>query len=167
MFKPTHHSDFIESLAFIYKPKVYVELGLYEGETINKVSKWCSECHGVDMSISKVGQVSGNTKLYECATNDFFKSWDKKIDMAFIDADHNYLSALCDFENVFKNLNKGGIIILHDTDPINEYYKSPNLCGDSYKIVPILEKDPRVNIVTIPMCEPGLSIVTKKGDSRN
>ena len=32
-----HHSDFIAILASVYKPNLYVELGLYEGETLSKV----------------------------------------------------------------------------------------------------------------------------------
>ena len=32
-----HHSDFIANITKIYTPKVYVELGLYQGETLSNV----------------------------------------------------------------------------------------------------------------------------------
>lgn len=44
-----HHSDFIKTMAEIYRPNIYVELGLYEGETWNKVRPYCNQSFGVDL----------------------------------------------------------------------------------------------------------------------
>jgi hypothetical protein len=65
-----------------------------------------------------------------------------------------------------KRLNPGGVIILHDTDPITDYYINASLCCDAYKIVKKLEDRTDINITTIPLEEAGLSIVTKKQDTR-
>jgi predicted O-methyltransferase YrrM len=86
--------------------------------------------------------------------------------MAFIDADHCYESALNDFLNIFKRLNPGGIIILHDTDPESNNLINPYYCGDSYKIVNYFENREDINVYTLPLTEAGLSIVTKKNDTR-
>lgn len=167
-----HHSDFLSALASIYKPRVYVELGLYVGETINKVSPWCEQAYGVDTKLDRV-YVDDNYKhkinLYQGTTDTFFTEiWNKNktIDMAFIDADHKAESAFRDLQNVLKYLTPGGVVIMHDTDPISEFYKDPGLCGDSYRLVSIIEKDPMLNIVTIPIEEAGLSMITRKDETR-
>jgi len=163
------HPDFISILASIYKPKVYVELGLYQGETLSKTQPFVEKGYGVDMNSSaaleKLKSFS-NLEIIYTTTNNFFETFDKKIDMAFIDADHCYESALTDFKNVYKLLNPGGIIILHDTDPVDDKFFDTNYCGDSYKIVKYLENHPDLNCVTLPLSVAGLTIVTKKNDTR-
>jgi predicted O-methyltransferase YrrM len=158
-----HHSDFIGLLSSIYKPKIYVELGLFEGETWNKVTPSCQEAYGVDI-IDR--NIKGN--IFIGTTDDFFKQFNKKIDMVFIDADHRYESCKKDFLNSLKLINEGGIIIMHDTDPNNNNLFDEGYCGDSYKIVDFLEdhmKD-EINVLTLPLTEAGLSIISKKKNTR-
>jgi len=164
-----HHSTFIGILASIYKPNTYVELGLYEGETLRLVQPHANRIHGIDMKINNyLEQLKGfaNVKVYTCKTDEFFETFNESIDMAFIDADHCLESVQKDFENVIKRLSPNGVIILHDTDPIEDKLINPCYCGDSYKIVRILEKRDDINIITIPLSGPGLSIVTKKNSTR-
>jgi len=164
-----HHSDFIATLASIYKPKVYVELGLYTGETISKTQPYFQKGYGIDMnpndSLEQLKKCS-NLEIIYTTTNHFFESFQEGIDMAFIDADHCYESVLVDFENVFKRLNPGGIILLHDTDPESNHLMNPGYCGDSYKIVHYLENHFEINCTTLPLTEAGLTIVTRKSDTR-
>lgn len=164
-----HHSNFIAILASIYKPKVYVELGLYEGETLLQVQPYIETGYGIDMkpndSLEKLKKYS-NLQIIYSKTNEFFENFKEGIDMAFIDADHCYESALNDFLNVHKLLNPGGIIILHDTDPESNHLIHPGYCGDSYKMVKYLENRPDINCSTFPLTEAGLTIVTKKNDTR-
>jgi hypothetical protein len=164
-----HHSDFIAILASIYKPKVYVELGLYTGETLGKIQPFIEKGYGIDMnpncSLEQLKKYS-NLEIIYTTTNCFFENFHEGIDMAFIDADHCYESVLVDFENAFKRLNPGGIIILHDTDPENNNLIHPGYCGDSYKIVKNLENNSDINCITMPLTEAGLSIITKKNDTR-
>lgn len=164
-----HHSDFIALLASIYKPKVYVELGLYQGETISKVRPYIGRGYGVDMNPNNFLEglkVFPKLKIIYSTTNNFFDNFNEGIDMAFIDADHCYESAVCDFENVYKRLNPGGMILLHDTDPESDHLINPGYCGDSYKIVKYLENNTEINCTTLPLTEAGLTIVTKKNDTR-
>jgi len=164
-----HHSTFIGHMASIYKPKVYVELGLYEGETLSKVAPYITKGYGVDLkSNAHLDRLASDPKLTICYkhTDEFFVDFDQKIDMAFIDADHNVNSALKDFQNVMKHLNPGGIVFLHDTDPEENRLFHPGYCGDSYKIVKILEELSEFNVLTMPLTNAGLSIVTRKKESR-
>jgi hypothetical protein len=164
-----HHSDFIAILARMYKPNVYVELGLYEGETLTKTIPYIGKGYGVDMvskpALERLKSVPKLQINYE-TTNSFFEHFNQGIDMAFIDADHCYESVLVDFEKVYNRLNPGGIIILHDTDPESNHLFNPGYCGDSYRMVKYLEDRPDVNCTTFPLTEAGLTIVTKKNDTR-
>jgi len=153
----------LASFASVYRPKIYIELGLYEGETFNKVKNYCGYAIGVDI---KSVQLDGKT--YACTTDHFFEHIfiNQKADMIFIDADHNYDSCLKDFENSLKVLNQGGCILLHDTDPESDHLFDPGYCGNSYRIVDYLESRDDLNIVTFPCTEAGLSIVTRKNETR-
>jgi predicted O-methyltransferase YrrM len=165
-----HHSDFIGLLASIYKPNTYVELGLYEGETLQKVIPHAQNIYGVDLKnnsyLINLKSQYPNINLIFDYTDNFFKDFNTGIDMIFIDADHCFESVKMDFENALERLNPGGIIILHDTDPDSDSLFPSVWCGDSYKIVEFIEKKDDLNIVTIPIESPGLSIITKKNNTR-
>jgi predicted O-methyltransferase YrrM len=164
-----HHSHVIGMLASIYKPNVYVELGLYHGETFVKVQPYARKLYGIDITpnthIESLKRFP-NVNIHYCTTDLFFDNFSEKIDMAFIDADHCIESAKRDFDNVLSRLSPGGVILLHDTDPETEDLIRPDRCGDSYKIVTMLEDNPNVNILTLPLTNAGLSIVTKKNGTR-
>jgi hypothetical protein len=156
-----HHSDFVAILANLYRPKVYIELGLYTGETWYKTIPYCKESYGVDV-INR--QIKGN--VFIGTTDSFFEKFKHKADMIFIDADHKYESASRDFKNSLDILNTGGVIIMHDTDPIEDRLFDFGYCGDSYKIISDLEAEEGLNILTLPCTEAGLSIITRKGETR-
>jgi predicted O-methyltransferase YrrM len=164
-----HHSDFIANLANIYRPNTYVELGLYEGETVMKVLPFAKQIYGVDITerpqLQQLATIP-KVNIQYTTTDDFFKTFTTSIDMAFIDADHNAVSVLQDLTNVLGLLNPGGIVCLHDTDPENNSLIHPGYCGDSYKLVDMLEHRNELNIITLPIKEAGLSIIQKKGSTR-
>jgi len=164
-----HHSDFISYLANIYRPNVYVELGLYDGETLSKVYPYVGQAYGIDIKKNPVLDAlnsKSNIDIFYTDTDTFFSRFNNKIDMIFIDADHKFESAKRDFDNALRLLNDNGVILMHDTDPISNFYINPQYCGDSYKIVELLENNNDVNIVTLPILEAGLSIITKKNNTR-
>lgn len=157
-----HHSDFIRNIAYIYKPKVYLELGLYAGETFMKVLPFCEKAIGVD---TIDGHISAG-EIHIKTTTEFFRDFKENVDMVFIDADHSYESVKQDFLNCIKILNRGGVIILHDTDPEHDGLFDKGYCGTSYKFARELEDSKDYNIITIPVAEAGLSIVTRKNETR-
>lgn len=163
-----HHSEFIESLAAIYKPDYYLELGLYQGDTIQRVAKHVQTLAvGVDTQPLTISDAK--IVIHQCTTELFFNyplHQDRKFDMIFIDADHRFESVKRDLENSLHCLADRGIIILHDTDPEDNRLFDPGYCGDSYKIVPFIEQQMHLNIVTLPIAEAGLSIVTRKNSTR-
>ena len=84
-----------------------------------------------------------------------------------IDADHSIESVRRDLSNALSVLNKYGIILIHDTDPINFNYTDSGHCGNSYLMNEILEKEYQyLNFITLPLCEAGMTIVIKKNQLR-
>ena len=157
-----HHSDFVSMVAKIYKPKLYLELGLYQGETWRKVVPHCEQAIGVDV----VDRGFSGGEIHIKTTDSFFNTFDRQVDMAFIDADHCFESVLKDFHNVSTRLREGGVIIVHDTDPESDSLFDKGYCGDAYRVVAWLESHEEYNAVTLPVAEAGLTIATKKNSSR-
>lgn len=159
--KPFDHSGIIYNIAMATGCNSYLELGLYNGTTINRISTVVPYCVGVDIL-----PVNISGKFVLSSTEDFFKSNNDTFDMIFIDADHRFEAVKKDFYNALSILNKYGIIFLHDTDPISKEYVSPGYCGDSYKLLRYLADDCGLNVVTLPVLEAGLTIVNRKIDRR-
>jgi len=61
-------------------------------------------------------------KLIEGYSFEVVKKWKKRIDMLFIDGNHEYPAVLNDFNKWKKYLKKGGLILFHDANNID--YKS-------------------------------------------
>lgn len=157
-----HHSDIIVDLVKVYRPKVYVELGLHIGETWYKVIPHAEKSFGVDI----VDRSIKGGKIYIQTTDEFFQHFDQEINMAFIDADHSFESVLKDLKNVSKLLHPQGVIILHDTDPESDHLFNKCYCGDAYRVVTLLQDSEEYNAITIPVAEAGLTIITKKNNTR-
>jgi len=104
-----HHSDFIAKIASIYKPNLYLELGLYKGETWKKVSPFCNKMVGVDIVDRQLGG-----EIYIETTDSFFTHFRRNIDMVFIDADHSYEGVHNDILKWLPKVKSGGIISGHD-----------------------------------------------------
>ncbi len=170
MSKEVIHAEFIGTLSAIYRPNIYVELGCQHGYTLEQVAPNAKVLHAIDIALSprlkETVEKYSNINLHLKTTDAFMGTFNEGIDMAFIDADHCYESAQRDFDNVLQKLNPGGLILLHDTDPEDDSLIVPTRCGDSYRIVKVLENRDDVNIVTLPIREAGLSIVTKKNNTR-
>jgi len=110
--------------------KTYLEIGVQTGTIISKVK--CLHKIGVDPAFLfstplKVKRLLGITKFktFECTSDYFFDHHAAQvlkngIDVALVDGLHTYLQAKKDVENCLNYLNEGGIIIMHDCNPLNE-----------------------------------------------
>lgn len=159
----SHHPEFIKILCQSIVCESYLELGLYEGETFKLICDIVPRCVGVDL-INKTTLNKG--VLHIMTTDEYFKNNTEKFDVIFIDADHNFNQAKIDFDNSCLFLNTGGVIVLHDTDPAYPHLLDPGYCGDSYKIIEYIRSLDCFDIVTLPISNPGLSVVVRKNDRR-
>jgi hypothetical protein len=160
-----HHSDFIVQLVTSINCQTYLELGIYDGSTLERVSKIVPRVIGVD--IKDIRKNKNISEFHLSNTNDFLNNFYDKVDVVFIDADHSFESVKSDFENVLKNLNEFGVIILHDTDPVSEKYLDKGYCGDSYKMIDwIKENHSEMDILTLQISEAGLTIIKRSHERR-
>ena len=59
-------------------------------------------------------------------------------------------------------LNKNGLVIINNTDPIHRSYLENAYCGDAYKIINYVNNDNSLNHVTLPISVCGVTIISKK-----
>lgn len=100
------------------------------------------------------------------------------IDVAFVDGLHTYKQSLKDTLNALDRLQEGGVIILHDCNPPNQYAATPALsledagtkippgsteawCGDVWKTIIFLRSfHPDLRVFVLD-CDFGLGVVMK------
>ena len=162
------HEEFIELLAAVMRPKVYVELGLYECALFNKLIPYAGKLIGLDMKPNAekfMKKIRGKTEFICSTTDDLAKRLQNnpiQIDMLFIDADHAKEAVLNDFNNFFPFVAPHGLILLHDSHPKNTQYTNPGYCNDAYKAVEQLGKETTTyEMMTIPR-HPGLTLCRKR-----
>lgn len=114
-----------------------------------------------------IGILEKMNSLFFIGSSDdlFVKANPKKIALSFIDGDHNYEQAKKDFDNLLERTVEDGYICLHDTYPPDPSYLPDNRCGDVYRLRQEIEKDPRVDSITLPRgtaMHVGFTIVRKK-----
>ena len=159
------YSLLIQNLVQLTNCKKYLELGVADGNNIYMIRDNVDKCVGVDVSdrLIDIDRIEYNIMT----TDNFFKNNIENFDIIFIDANHDWPYVRRDFENSLNVLNEFGIIILHDTDPMVPIMISPGFCSDSYHIDDyIYANHPELNVVTLPICDMGLTIVQRKKDRR-
>lgn len=161
------HVEFIAGLARIMRPRVYVELGIYQAEVFNKVAPHAGEAFGVDIdpACARFVRETPNSRFVSGTTDsfaDYFRKLGRQIDMLFIDADHCRESVLRDFRNYLPLVSPHGLILMHDTHPGDASLVEPGYCCDAYKAVEELQANPvGYEMMTIPL-SPGLTICRKR-----
>ena len=100
------HEEFVEFIASYTKPQVYLELGIYDGSTFNRVRPHVkSWAYGVDIKpkIKEEEMATSNSTVYQMSTEQFAEYWNEDIhediDLIFIDADHSKGEGLQDVAN--------------------------------------------------------------------
>lgn len=158
------HHIFIRAMAEAINAKSYLELGLYKGTTFSSIAPIVETCVGVD---TKQYFTPQKGKIHISTTENFFQHNTDTFDLIFIDADHSFESAKNDLLWSLNVLNPYGVIILHDTDPNKNELLTSGYCGDSYRIVDWVRTNRSdLDIITLPLGDPGISIVKRTGDRR-
>ncbi len=152
-----NHPEIILNLCKEYNVKTYLELGVRNSPISKLLMDFVPTIVGVD--INNTCNFNG---IFNCMTTDNFFTINKtKFDMIFIDACHDFEVVCRDLDNSIEFINDNGIILLHDTYPINQHMTSCNLCSNSYLIVKYIKKNyTNFQLLNIPI-SPGLCIVKK------
>jgi predicted O-methyltransferase YrrM len=158
-----------EGITFQNKEAVYLEMGVRTGDSFNVIAPFFKQAYAVEMNSAYLPCVSGNVNLnwFCTTTQSFIKKLEtgeikEKFNMVFIDADHKHENSLADFLGISKYVVDGGLIILHDTYPKNEFEEQQCYCWDTYKTAWYIRQNCKEDfeIVTLPFYH-GLSIVRK------
>lgn len=160
------HIDFIFELCKQVNCKSYLELGLWDGKLLEKMST-ISSVIGVDIKdeFNLVGRFGD--RFFKGTTDEFFAANRRTFDVIFIDADHSFPSVKKDFVASLKILNPMGIIALHDTNPDSQHLIDPGYCGDAYKMNRYLaETWPDLDKLTLEISEAGLTLVKRRDEIR-
>lgn len=161
------HIEFIAGLARLMRPRVYVELGIYQAELFNRVAPHAGQAIGVDVDPACAHFVrEAPNAHFVCGTTDSFADDSRKlgrqIDMLFIDADHCRESVLRDFRSYLPLVSPHGLILMHDTHPGDASLLDPGFCCDAYRAVEELQSNPvGYEMMTIPL-SPGLTMCRKR-----
>jgi hypothetical protein len=171
MMIQTEHRNLIAELVKLYKVNVYMELGIKDGYTFNRISKipCVREAIGIDIKLSNKIISRDNTVLFEMNTDRCYFEYLNNVefvDLLFIDACHDYKQYMKDFYN-YSNLVKSdtGLILLHDTCPRSKKLTRRGYCSDAWKLARLIRHDPDLRkyfeICTLPGPVAGISIVRK------
>jgi hypothetical protein len=159
------YRNFVTTICKIFNSKTYLELGVRNGDTFSRIEAIVNKSVAVDLKKSFTPKKG---IFFEGTTDDFFTQNKDIFDLIFIDANHDFDFVRSDLENSIKILSKKGVIILHDTDPIEIKFLSHGSCSDSYKIVDYLYLNHSTNfdIFTFPIGKEGLTIIKRKENRR-
>ena len=85
-------------------------------------------------------------------------------DLLYIDADHSHEQSLADFQHFSPYVVSNGLILMHDTFPLNEQHEQRQYSGDVWKTAQYIKQHltTEYEIMTMPyLC--GISLLRKKG----
>lgn len=155
----------LKELILLFKPHTYMELGVRSGHTFNYVAPFVERAVACDCgSMNKIASPSSVVEHYNMTTDELAKIWKDPIDFLFIDADHNYLQVMKDFQNFSKFVRQNtGLIFMHDTYPINAKLCGDGYCSDAWKAAKYIRGNwsKCYEIITLPGPYAGMSIIRK------
>jgi len=144
--------------------RTWLEIGCHSAQLSQRMTTIFKKSIAVDV---EKRFSTGDFIFYNESSDSFFKHFNEKVDIIFIDADHHFESVKKDFINSIKILNENGIIFLHDTDPDNLIFLDEDHCADCYKIVDWIKDNYKdLDILTLPADGAGLSIVRRNSDRK-
>lgn len=137
-------------LAWTIQAKIMVEIGTMDGSSAIPLLKAAEETNGCLYSVDLDGcedakqlvtryELNKYWRFCNMKSDEFFKTFNKTIDFAFIDGDHSWPQVARDLENCMQRLSGKGIIMVHDylefpqysdkNPPPREDYESECSCG--------------------------------------
>lgn len=156
-------------LVCLLKPHTYVEIGVKDGWTFNKIAPLVERAVGVDIVASPVERLPHVEFIHDNSAR-FAKTWKDPIDFLFIDAYHECEGVLLDFYRLHPFVRpETGMIFLHDTYPVKPELLLPGYCHNAWRAAKTIREKfvGEFEIVTLPGPWAGLSILRKLKDGRH
>ena len=159
------HLDFIVHLVRVLKPQKYLEIGIYRAGLINRLIPLIPEITAVDVDpeSGKFIESSNNVEFVNLNSQEFWKTNPANdYDLIFIDGNHSREAVLDDFHGALRSIKVEGVILLHDTYPLDKEATNPARCDTGYLAIEMLSHQTNeFEMMTIPV-HPGLTLVRKR-----
>lgn len=104
----------LHSLILVGDYKTVLEIGTGEGYTAVAMSTaikdgvvYTVDINNVSLNYPNIVTIQADSKTLE---------WDKKVDLLYIDGDHEYDSVLSDFNRFSPFVNENGVVVFHDSN---------------------------------------------------
>jgi hypothetical protein len=183
--------DIIQIVINRLKAKTFLEIGIKKGKVFLKVK--ARKKMGIDpiIKINRKRKIVSYLINYNNIFNEYFQMTSDSffalqpnpitkingVDVVFIDGLHTYKQSLRDVQNCLSYLNRDGVIIMHDCNPLSEAEAQPanssidaasaNLpgwtgawCGDVWKTVVYLRSIRSDLQVFVLNCDHGVGIIS-------
>lgn len=164
-----HLHEFLAEVHAIVKPRVYLEIGVQYGTSLN-LAKVARLAIGVDPRPKC--QPCCNQVIFNVESDLYFNAIElgaldmlsDQVDLGFIDGLHHAEQALRDFLNLSEHLSETGTIIIDDVLPRNEGEANRVQCpgdwtGDVWKMGHLLHRDPEVQSMLVSTEPTGVMVV--------
>ena len=159
------HLDFIVQLVRVLKPQKYLEIGIYRAGLINRLIPLIPEITAVDVDpeSGKFIESSNNVEFVNLNSQEFWKTNPvNDYDLIFIDGNHSREVVLDDFHGALRSIKAEGVILFHDTYPLDKEATNPARCDTGYLAIEMLSHQTNeFEMMTIPV-HPGLTLVRKR-----
>lgn len=153
----TTRHQFLSMLHETLKPRGYLEVGVYQGDSL-KLVRPGTPALGIDPQPMLLGHFPGNIHVARTTSDNYFEAGPpalEHVDLAFVDGMHLFEFALRDFLNIERYSNPRTVVVFDDVLPRNQHEASRDPCpgdwtGDVWKtprILQLLRPDLRVILV--------------------
>jgi hypothetical protein len=184
--------DILQEIVNRQKARTYLEIGVKKGKVFLNIKarkKIAVDTHfKIDMKRKIKSYFKNITNIfneyYEMTSDDFFEQHpdlfakSNGLDVAFIDGLHTYKQSLRDVQNCLDFLNKDGVIVMHDCNPLSEVEAQPadsqdnaatlNLpgwsgswSGDVWKTIALLRSTRTDLNIFVLDCDHGVGIIVR------
>jgi len=166
------YTDLIERLLRWREPKVYIEFGVRDGQTLALARK-PTFAIGVQRKPVIRHRFEAETRVYDMTSLQFLESdrleaftGRKNFDIALLRAPRSFESAYDLFAALEAVSTKDAILVLNGTLPPDAVAGDPERqstfwVGDQWKLVPcLMEVRPELTIFTVPVYPAGLTFIT-------
>ncbi len=154
------------------RPRSYVEIGVFEGESLTFVHPEALAI-GIDPEPQIKHPLAARTRVHAETSDAYFARHDVRaelgglpVDLAFIDGMHQFEFALRDFINIERLCAPCSAVLIHDCYPLNRVTAEPERktvfwSGDIWRLVVLLRRErPDLQVRTIAARPTGLALVT-------
>jgi hypothetical protein len=157
------YRNFLEFYCSWLRPDSYLEIGLAEGSTFQRLIPHCGRMRGVDPVLPPLRDLPPQCELFSMTSDEFFhRHPGETYDLVFIDGLHQHQQVLRDVRHALGCLAPKGVIMAHDMFPPSPELTDAAGCGDAYKAAIDLRQDRSLEVFTIPVTY-GLTLIGKIG----